>query len=294
MTILEALRWGEDKLKNTEEEKTLASHNPKLDAQVLLSYCLEKPTTYLFAHFEDALTEEALEKYHRVIDRRARHEPVAYIIGTKPFYKRPFFVNASVLIPRPETETLVELAMEKINEQSTVIDVGTGSGAIAVTIAGETGQQVVAIDIDQHSLAVAKHNATSHNVDHLISFLHGHLLEPYMQKNIRESNGRHALIVANLPYVPLPQWESLNPDVKKYEPKLAVVGGVDGLELYDALLAQLHQHRHSFPPNTEVLGEMDPSHELMLPCLIKEYFPEADVNVLKDLSDRPRFVSANI
>ena len=85
-------------VKKTAHEKTVAKHNQKLDAQVLLSYCLGKPTTYLFTHFEDELPEKVLDKYHRVIDRRARHEPVAYIIGTKEFYKRPFFVNPSVLV----------------------------------------------------------------------------------------------------------------------------------------------------------------------------------------------------
>jgi len=295
MKILEALNWGEAQLKTTANEKAYDVHNQKLDSQVLLSYCLSKPTGYLFTHFEDPLSEKILEKFERCIERRMRHEPIAYIIGRKSFYRRDFYVNPFVLIPRPETEQLIDLVKRAATERSTIIDVGTGSGAIAITLAAELNHPVVAIDIDQNSLAVAKHNAETHQVSNLISLLHGNLLQPYLQKNVDESTtSSETLIVANLPYAPLKQWEGLDPDVKKYEPKKAVTGGVDGLDLFDELLQQISTYRHRFPEKLTLFMEMDSSHELMLPRLVKEHFPKAGIEVLRDLASKPRVTIAQL
>lgn len=293
MTILEALSWGEKELKATANEKTTRT-NEKLDAQVLLSHCLDKPTTYLFTHFEDPLAQSVLEKYERAIERRKRHEPVAYITGEKEFYKRPFFVNRFVLIPRPETEHLIDLVKEKAGDGSIIVEVGTGSGAIGVTLAAELGSPVIATEIDRDALSVAKHNARAQNVDHMISFQHGNLLQPYLEKNVDESASGHALIVANLPYVPLGRWEVLDPDVREYEPKGAITSGVDGLDLYDELLQQVAAYRKRFPKRTEILMEMDPSQELTLPRLVKEHFPQSKIEVLYDLANKPRITSAYV
>lgn len=291
MTILEALTWGEKELKTTSVEKTTRS-NEKLDAQVLLSHCLEKPTSYLFTHFEDRLPANVLEKYERAIERRKRHEPVAYITGEKPFYKRSFFVNQFTLIPRPETEHLVDLVKEKAKDGSIVVEVGTGSGAISVTLAAELGIPIIATEIDGDTLSVAKHNARTHKVDHMISFLQGNLLQPYLEKNVNESSADHAVIVANLPYVPLGRWDLLDPDVRKYEPKGAITSGVDGLNLYDEFLQQISTYRNRFPKKTEICMEMDSSQELTLPRLVKEHFPESKIEVLYDLANKPRITSA--
>jgi release factor glutamine methyltransferase len=295
MTIFEALNWGEQELRSTIKEKSIDGHNPKIDAQVLLAHTLGRTNSYLFAHFNDPIQDKHQEKYHRFIERRMRHEPVAYILGEKAFFGRQFRVNASVLIPRPETEIMIELAMPLINEQTTVIDIGTGSGAIAITLAKETDQQVIAIDISTRALAVAKYNAQTHKVDHKISFMEGNLLEPYIQKSINESGShRSCVIMANLPYARQRQWEFLDPDVIEYEPKSAIVSGVDGLDHYDNLLKQIQKNRHSFPTSTTLFFEIDPSQSTSIKHLVHEYFPQSDIKITNDLASKPRIVTINI
>lgn len=295
MTILEAMNWGRARLRDSLAEKVSADlHNPMLDAQVLLSHCLKKPTAYLFAHFEDELPAEIADRYQNLIERRAHHEPVAYIIGKKDFYNRTFLVNPNVLIPRPETEQLIDEAKKLIQDNTTIIDIGTGSGNIAVTLAAETEQPVVAIDIDQNALTTAQANAQEHRVEHLLSLLSGNLLEPFLAKNIRLPDDANSVIVANLPYGRIAQWPTLDPDVHLFEPKKAYIGGVDGLDLYDQLLQQLLDHRNLFPDQLTILLEIDPSQELSAPRLIQEYFSNAQIQTLKDLANKSRVIIAEI
>lgn len=294
MKIIEALNWAQEQLKATADEKQQSKLNPMLDAQILLSECLSKPTSYLFAHFDDELPAIAIDKFQRYVARRRRHEPVAYITGQKDFYGRRFRVNPAVLIPRPETEQIIDLALERLRDHSLVLDVGTGSGVIAVTLAAEQSAPVIAIDIAPDALAVARHNAASWQVEHQVSFLQGHLLEPFFDKNIHEQAGGHALVIANLPYGKINIWPTLDPDVREYEPKVAIIGGVDGLDLYDQLLGQLRERRDQFPRETELLFEIDPSQELSASNLVREHFPEAEVQVLPDLAQKPRIVIASI
>lgn len=294
MTIFEALNWGREQIKSTLDEKITQGHNPMLDAQVLLAKAIQKPTSYLFAHFEDEITNAQADKFQSFIDRRKQHEPVAYITGEKEFYKRKFSVNKFVLIPRPDTELMVESALKLIDEYTTIIDVGTGSGAIAVTLAAEKQQPVVAIDIDPQALAVARRNAEAHNAEKYLSFLEGDLLQPYFDKNIHETQSTQAVITANLPYIRIQQWPTLDPDVHVFEPKRALVGGVDGLELYDRLLQQIYDNRDKLPSIVYLMLEIDPSQEISCPRLVKEHFPEAEVQKQRDLSGKPRLIMAKL
>lgn len=292
MTILEALNWAQGQLKSTANEKRVMQANPMLDAQILLSDCLGKPNSYLFAHGEDELTPSLVEMYQRFIERRKRHEPISHILQNKEFFGRPFFVNQFVLTPRPETEIMIEHALEALTQDSTLIEVGTGSGAIAVTMASEIGLPVIAIDIDPQALSVANRNAQKHKVDHLISFLHGSLLEPYIEKNIRESG--YGVIFANLPYLTPTQWELSDPDVKIYEPKHALVGGIDGLELYDQLLQQIQLNRELFPAELDLYFEIDPQQERPIQALTLEHFPSAQIDIIPDLRGQARIVKIKI
>lgn len=294
MTILEALRYGEEKIKSTLSEKTTKLHNPKLDAQVLLSHALQKSATYLISHVEDSLKPAILDTYERSIERRTRHEPVAYIIGEKEFYGRRFLVNPAVLIPRPDTEHVIDEAKQHIIDGALVFDVGTGSGAIAVTLAAETGVPVIATDIDANALAVATHNANQHSVDGKISFLQGNLLAPYFEKQIDASKEHRAVIVANLPYLRLAQEDGLDPDVRGYEPRAALYSGVDGLNLYHQLINQIKTNRDHLPESVILIFEMDPSQERLLPTLIREQFPLAHIEVLYDYANKPRITTARI
>lgn len=288
MTILEALSWGQTQLKQTASEKRVMKANPMLDAQLLLAHCLNKPTAYLFAHGEDELTHEQGERYQRLIDRRKRHEPIAHIKQQKDFFGRPFFVNQFVLTPRPETELMIESSLPDISPQTTLIEIGTGSGAIAVTLAAQTQQPIIAIDIDPQALGVARRNAQEHGVEHLISFLQGSLLQPYIEKNVHETG--HGIILANLPYLTPTQWELADPDVKHYEPKHALVGGIDGLELYDQLLQQVVDHREHLPERLDLYFEIDPGQARSIIELIKQYAPESSAELLEDLQGHARLV----
>ena len=295
MTILEALSWGEAHIKETEDEKPKGRHNAKIDAQLLLSSVTSKPTSFLFAHFNEPLSEKNFEKFSRLIERRRRHEPIAYILGEQEFYGRPFMVNQSVLVPRPDTELLIDEAKARATSDTVMIDIGTGSGAIAITLAKELDTELIAIDIDPSALAVAKHNAEKNDVGSKISFMHGNLLEPYLEKNIDLSRGdNHVLILANLPYLTISSWPALDPDVRNYEPKRALIAGVDGLDFYDELLGQIKNRRSLFPQKTEIMMEIDPKQELTLPRLVKEHFPNSNIEIKNDLANRARLVIAQI
>ncbi|PIQ67980.1 peptide chain release factor N(5)-glutamine methyltransferase [Candidatus Uhrbacteria bacterium CG_4_10_14_0_2_um_filter_41_7] len=295
MTILEALSWGQAQIKETENEKPKGRHNAKLDAQILLSHILEKPTSFIFAHIDEILTDKQIDKYQRLVARRRRHEPVAYILGEQEFYSRSFIVNQNVLVPRPDTELMIDEALARRQEDPVILDIGTGSGAIAVTLSKELDTELIAIDIDPDALAVAKQNAKKHGVQNKISFMQGNLLEPYLKKQIDLSRGdNYVLILANLPYLTIASWGTLDPDVRNYEPKRALIAGVDGLDFYDELLSQIKSKRNLFPKKTEIMMEIDPHQELTLPRLIKEHFEGAVVTLKNDLANRPRLVIAKI
>ena len=176
MTILEALQWANNKLKKVGIE------SPMLDAELLLASVLDVPKSWLFGHIADNLKPHQEEKFFMLIDRRLKHEPVAYLINKKGFYGRDFFVDPSVLIPRPATETMIEHALDAFakcdREKTLFVDIGTGSGAIAITLAAETQTPVLAIDSDQSALVTARRNAQSISVEEHIDFQHGSLLEP--------------------------------------------------------------------------------------------------------------------
>ncbi|MDP2631679.1 MAG: peptide chain release factor N(5)-glutamine methyltransferase [Candidatus Uhrbacteria bacterium] len=294
MTIMEALNWGREQLKKTETEKHFGKSNTMLDAQVLLAFCINKPTAFLFTHFDDPISDGSLQKFQDLINQRSKHEPVAYLTGEKEFYNRAFKVNPSVLIPRPDTEAMIEIIKEIARPESVILDIGTGSGAIAVTLAAELSLPLVAIDISEAALEVARSNAERHKVEYLISFLNGNLLEPFFESNVKVSNDKHAIICANLPYIRIANWQYLDPDVKDFEPRSALIGGVDGLEFYRELMRQIHEHRNIFPIETDVILEIDPSQELGAPSMIREYFPNAQIKIERDLSGKSRVVVVRI
>lgn len=262
---------------------------PKLDAQVLLAHVLGKGTAYVFAHSDDPLLPQHEEQFFALIARRAQHEPVAYILGKKEFYRREFTITTDVLVPRPDTEVLVDLARDIVKEKSLIVDVGTGSGAIGITLAAETGRPVVAIDESEAALAVAQKNAKSLNVKPVI-FLHGHLLQPLIMESNGESLGEHLLVCANLPYISTEQYESLDADIRNYEPRTALVSGPDGLDHYRALFAQIAKWRLLLPQQLDVLIEIDPSQKHSAATMIRTVFPQAHITVHNDLASRPRVV----
>jgi release factor glutamine methyltransferase len=209
------------------------SDSASLDAQLLLAEVLGRERAYLLAHGDDELTAEQQTHYLTLVQRRAAGEPVAYILGRRAFYDREFVVTPDVLIPRPETELLLELALDDAADRPgcVVVDVGTGSGALAVTLAALRPQaRVYAVDISPPALAVARRNATLQGVQ--VTFLAGDLLAPVIAQHMQVD-----LIMANLPYIAEADMSYLA--VSQYEPHLALAGGPDGLDLVRRLLADV-------------------------------------------------------
>ena len=213
---------------------------PRLDAALLLAHVLGKDRAWLWAHLDDAMPTELQGQFDAFASRRAAREPLAYLLGEWEFYARPFYVNQHVLVPRPETELLVEEALKWLHqhptkEPHTVIDVGTGSGAIAVTLAAEAPElRLTAIDISPDALATAQRNADRHNVAERITFLQGDLLAPVSSKV--------SAIIANLPYISEEEYATLMPEVRDYEPVTALRAADNGLALVRRLINDALTH----------------------------------------------------
>jgi len=205
-----------------------------LDAHVLLGEVLGVDRAYLIAHPEITLTPDHVERFARFMKRCAAGEPVAYILGRRAFYDRTFTITPAVLIPRPETELLLERALEWAGDRAlTAVDVGTGSGALAVTLAAKRPEIAVhAVDISPTALHVARQNAQQQRVK--VTFYEGDLLKPLIARAIKPD-----LVMANLPYIASDELRDL--PVSRYEPRLALDGGADGLVLIRRLLAQIPQ-----------------------------------------------------
>jgi len=219
-TIYDSLAWASGEI---------ASQTAKLDAEVILSYVLDKSRSFLFAWPDHILTDEQQCEFGFLIHERARGKPVAYLVGEQEFWSLPLKVSNNVLVPRPETEDMLRAIFDTFagNDELDVIDVGTGSGAIALVMASErSAWNVMAVDISPDALAIASENASKLGFD--INFLHSDLLASVSDK-------KFDLIVSNPPYIAEndPHLSAL-----RYEPKLALVAGADGLCVIRPLLDQ--------------------------------------------------------
>jgi release factor glutamine methyltransferase len=274
MTINEALVYGRHQLHQ--------SDSPALDARLLLEHVLQTSHSYLVAHGDELLPADQERHYQRLLARAARREPVPYLTGSAPFYGREFMVNSAVLIPRPETELLVEAAAAWAGHRTAlqVVDVGTGSGCIAVTLAQLLPQATIeATDISAEALEVARHNAEQHEVAGRIRFYQGHLLEPISEQP--------DLIVANLPYIADVEWTMVDDTVKWYEPAVALRGGPDGLEQIRALLAQATTR---LAPAGAIFLEIGWQQGQAAQEIALAYFPSAQVQVKADYAGHDRLV----
>jgi release factor glutamine methyltransferase len=234
-TIRQALGW----ISNDFASREIPS--PRLDAELLISRALGLDRIGLYTDLERPLQRSELARIHEMVVRRRRYEPVAYILGEKEFFGRVFEVTPDVLIPRPDTELVVERALRVCPQHSAgrVLDLGTGSGAIAVTIASERANLLVdATDISQAALVVAARNARKHEVDDRVRIYHRDLFEaPSGENRFSDSeNGLKSalydLVVSNPPYIADDQWEDLALDIREHEPKIALQAGKDGLDFY--------------------------------------------------------------
>jgi len=285
-TVGRALTAAQQRLKEA------GCETARLDAEVLLAHTLGVSRTWLYAHPERKLLPEEIATFESLVVRRAQHEPVAYLVGRKSFYGLDFIVDRRVLIPRPETEVLVEQAIEalswfdarngdaNVERRLRVADVGTGCGAIAVTLAVQCPKvHVYAIDISQDALDVAAQNVWRYGVSEQVTLLQGDLLAPLSEPV--------ELIIANLPYVPETDWTTLAPDIRQYEPRLALDGGPDGLTVIDRLLAQAPSW---LLPQGVILLEIGHDQGEAVRRMALHHFPWARVDVIRDYADLDRIV----
>lgn len=205
--------------------------SPRLDAEVLMAHVLESDRVHLYMNLDRPLEKGEVDAYRRLIGLRGRRVPVAYLTGRKEFYGLEFVVSDAVLIPRPETELLVDEALNLLQliQNPEVLDIGTGSGVIAVTLAFHIKQaSVLAVDISEAALEIARTNADRLKVADQLSFLHSDLFKEVPDQ-------KFDLICANLPYIPSHDLENLDQEVQQ-EPKQALDGGRDGLDYYRVLI----------------------------------------------------------
>ena len=281
MTIQEALAYGRSQLRHT-------SHTPQLDARLLLQHILSVSHTYLIAHDDEQLTAAQAQQYHTLVGRARQKEPIPYLIGQAPFYGLDFLVTPSVLIPRPETEQLVNAALAWAEARHSlppdrslrIVDVGTGSGCIAVVLARQLPYaHVDAVDISAGALAIARQNARR-LAPGRIHFHQGQLLAPIQRQP--------DLIAANLPYVGDEEWTALDDGVKLYEPVLALKGGFGGLELVQELLQQAMS---SLNTGGAIFLEVGWQQGPAARRLAESYFPEAQIEVIPDYAGHDRIVA---
>ncbi len=269
---------------------------PRLDAEVLLAHSLGRERTWLYLHFSDPLAENQVNNFEALLHRREQREPVAYLLGYKAFFGLDFEVTPHVLIPRPETELLVETALGIYdlrftiydfnsqftihNSQFTIIDVGTGSGCIAIALAKHLSDaSVFAVDTSPEALLLARRNAERNEMADRITFLQGDLLEPLPEPV--------DLIVSNPPYVSRSEVAAAMPEVSRYEPRLALDGGEDGLDVIRLLLPQA---REKLKPGGALLVEIGSNQGKAVVQLAEIHFPGAVIEVKKDLAGLDRLL----
>jgi release factor glutamine methyltransferase len=272
-TILRVLQWTQGRF----AERGLAT--PRLDAEVLLAHVLGRDRVALYTHFDQPLQADELSGYRELIKRRLAGEPVAYLVGKKEFRSLELCVDARVLVPRPDTETLVEAALVLLGEAGRVVDVGTGSGAIALALKkARPGLEVLAVDRSPEAAEVARQNAARLTLG--VEVLVGDLLEPVAAR------APFDLVVSNPPYIPSGQIALLAPEVQR-EPRAALDGGEDGLEVIRRLVVEAR------PLSRAIAIEVGEAQAARVAKLLGEA-GWSNIGITKDLAGVERVVWARV
>ena len=279
MTLRQALSAATTQLAANPQLRDFAAR----DAELLLLHALQLPRTALFTQPTLELTPMQLGLCQQAIARRLTLEPIQYITGTQEFYGLALHVTPAVLIPRPETELLVETALSLLpkNQPLRIADVGTGSGAIAIAIAHHRPQaHLTALDLSPAALSIARHNAIAHHLDHRITFLHSDLLAAVAGQTFDA-------ILSNPPYIPTTDLPSLHPQVRDHEPHAALFAGTTGLDLYRRLIPQALA---ALTPGTPLLLEIGHNQAESIRNLLAGW---DKIQLLEDLQHIPRTVLAH-
>ena len=266
--------------------------NPRLDAEVLLGHLLNKSRLQLYLHFEMPVFQEHLTPFRELIKKRIEHTPVSYLTNQKEFLSLDFYVDERVLIPRPETEQLVETILAtNTDTPQRLLELGTGSGVIATSLAvHEPEWDIVATDISEPALAVAQKNAETHGCPTQITFMSGDLFEPIKMIEVPEKR-QFDWIVCNPPYIKNVERASLSPDVRDYEPEIALFAGDDGLGVIRRLIAEAPQY---LAPNGKLLFEIGATQSEPVCALIDAEPAYCRYEFLKDYVKKDRLVLASV
>jgi len=221
MLVNEAIAFAEQELKRSN------NLNSRLDSEILVSHLINIPRESIYSKLKENLPSNKTEKLQKLVSRRVKKEPIAYILNNKEFWSTNFYVDRSVLIPRPETEVLIDLILSQISNKNNylnILDIGTGSGCILISLLKELVKaKGIGVDKSTKAIAIAKKNSISQQVDNRASFKNVNLEEIKFDK-------KFDLIVSNPPYLPDVSLKNLNSDIKLYEPKIALQGGVQGVD----------------------------------------------------------------
>ena len=277
MTLGEALREGIERLKAADVG------SPRMNAETLMKFTLGCDRAHLYAHPERELTVDEWERFRAAVDERAAGKPSQYITGHQEFWGLDFLVTPAVLIPRPETEHVVEMVLDLVREQDTraprIVDVGTGSGCIALALAHELPDALIeASDISAAALEIAHANSARLNLDRRVRFYPGDVLEA--------ATGEFDFVASNPPYVPRSEPEKVQKQVFEHEPHAAVFGGETGLEVYQRLIPQAAQRLRD---RGWLVMEIGFSQLTQVRELLSEW---AEIRVKEDLQGIPRVVAA--
>ena len=233
-TISKVINWTSNHFKTNEIE------SPRLSAEVLMTHCLGCSRIDLYLKHDQPLNKSELEDYKKLLNRRLNNEPIAYIVGKKEFWSMEFFVSPNVLIPRPETECLVEKSIELISDAQDlrILELGVGSGAVIISIASQhLNNEYYATDVSEKAISIAKKNARVHLPNHdIIHFIKGEWLEPL------ENQPFFDMILSNPPYIASKDIEKLQPEVSLFEPRLALDGGIHGLDSIEIIINKAYNH----------------------------------------------------
>lgn len=259
--------------------------NPRLDAEVLLAHVLGVPRIQLYLQFDKPLAAAEVDAYREAVRRRARREPVAHITGSREFWSLSLAVDARVLVPRPETEVLVEAALARMGSAGRLVDLGTGSGAVAVALLVERpGWTGVGVDVSGDALEVAAANAARHGVGDRLELRRGDLFAP-----LAGLEGSFGAVVANPPYIPTGELGGLEPEVARFDPRLALDGGPDGLDVIRRIAAGA---RVFLATGGFAAVEFGAGQEEAVAGIFRDVGGYEEVALVPDLAGRPRVAVA--
>lgn len=266
--------------------------NPRLDAEVLLGHLLEKSRLQLYLHFEMPVFQEHLTPFRELIKKRIAHTPVSYLTNRKEFMSLDFYVDERVLIPRPETEQLVETILTaETRDCQRLLELGTGSGVIATSLAVQHPEwEIVATDISESALAVARQNAETHACAARIKFVAGDLFEP-IEAIHANGSAQFDWIVCNPPYIKNTERDTLRPDVRDYEPEIALFGGEDGLDVIRRLIAEAPKY---LAPSGKLILEIGATQADTVRVLLETESAYETYELFKDYAEKERVVLAKV